>query len=55
MTLSVKSTARGDDTGALSPMEVEDRRRRAEIAASAAEKYVVLSVLSNKRKSHVND
>ena len=37
VTLSIKSTAR-EEAGKLSPMEVEDRKRRAEIAANAAEK-----------------
>ena len=37
MTLSVKSTAR-EEHGKMSPLEIEDRKRRAEIAASAAEK-----------------
>lgn len=37
VTLSVKSTAR-EEAGKMSPLEQEDRKRRAEMAANAAEK-----------------
>ena len=37
VTLSIKSTAR-EEAGKMSPLEEDNRKRRAEIAANAAEK-----------------
>ena len=41
-TLSVKSTARDESGGKLSPLE-DERKRKAELLATAAERWVLVS------------